>query len=121
MRDEKTTHSALLLRFTFLCFYYTVASASHLQLQTVSRNVAIKSAKLAESAFAGQSDVLRRQVATKALSSDEADFEDFGRNVVECWHSSALFTAFIIITRYIYSFLYTCTHFIQQLHYFIYI
>ena len=27
-----------------------------------------------------QSDVLTRQVATEGLSSDEADFEDLGRN-----------------------------------------
>ena len=44
------------------------------------RNVAFKSAKLAESVFACQSDVLTRQVATEGLSSDEVDFEDLGRN-----------------------------------------
>ena len=32
------------------------------------------------SLFAGQSDVLTRQVATEGLSSDEADLEDLGRN-----------------------------------------
>ena len=45
------------------------------------RNVAFKSAELAESVFADQSDVLKHQVATEGLSSDEADFEDLGRNV----------------------------------------
>ena len=49
--------------------------------KTASRNVAFKSAKLAESVFAGQSDVLISQVATEGLSSDEADhLEDLGRN-----------------------------------------
>ena len=48
--------------------------------KTASRNVAFKSAKLAKSVFAGQSDVLTRQAATEVLSSDEADLEYLGRN-----------------------------------------
>ena len=48
--------------------------------KTASRNVAFKSAKFAESVFAGQSVILTRQVATEGLSSDEADFKDLGRN-----------------------------------------
>ena len=42
--------------------------------------LSLKSAKLAESVFVCQSDVLTRQVATEGLSSDEADFEDLDRN-----------------------------------------
>ena len=45
-----------------------------------TRNVAFKSANLAESVFVGQSVILTRQVATEGLSSGEADFEDLGRN-----------------------------------------
>ena len=45
-----------------------------------SRNVAYKAAKLAESVFAGQPVILTRQVATKGLSSGEADLEDLGRD-----------------------------------------
>ena len=51
--------------------------------KTASRNVAfkiVKSDETAESVFAGQSDVLTRQVATEGLSSGEADFEDLGHN-----------------------------------------
>ena len=48
--------------------------------ETASRNVTLKSAKLAESVFACQSDVLIRQVAMKDLIFDEADFEDLSRN-----------------------------------------
>ena len=48
--------------------------------KTASGIIAFKSAKLAESEFAFQSDVLTRQVDI-GLSFDEADFEDLGRNV----------------------------------------
>ena len=47
--------------------------------KTARRNIAFKSTKLAESVFAGQSVIQTRQVATEGLS-DEADFEDLGRN-----------------------------------------
>ena len=47
--------------------------------KTASRNVALKSAKLVESVFAGQSVVQTRQVAMEDISS-EVDFEDLGRN-----------------------------------------
>ena len=41
-----------------------------------------KLAKLVKSVFVCQSSVLTRQIATESLSSDEADFEDLGRNAV---------------------------------------
>ena len=45
--------------------------------KTVSRNVAFKSVKLAESVITSQADILTRQVVTEGLSSNysEADFE----------------------------------------------
>ena len=48
--------------------------------KTANRNVAFKSAKLTESVFAGEPEVLTRQVATEGSSSGEADFEDLGCN-----------------------------------------
>ena len=62
----------------FLTFYI-------LQRLVVGVAVAFKSAKLAESVFAGQSVALTHQeVATESLSSDEADFEDLKRNADLC-------------------------------------
>ena len=50
--------------------------------KTASRNIAFKSDKLAKSVFTSQADVLTRQVATEALSSNdsEASFQDLGHN-----------------------------------------
>ena len=45
-----------------------------------SRNIAYNAAKMGESVFAGQSDILTREVATAGSSTDEEVLEDLGRN-----------------------------------------
>ena len=47
--------------------------------KTASRNVAFKAAKLGESAFAGQSDILIPEVATAGTFTHEEDLEDVVR------------------------------------------
>ena len=46
-----------------------------------SRNVAFKAAKIAESAFASQSEILTREVARVDVPTDEEALDDLGRNV----------------------------------------
>ena len=49
--------------------------------KTASRNVAFKSARLAETASASQSsDVITRQVKAESIFNDQTDVEDLGRN-----------------------------------------
>jgi len=49
--------------------------------KAASRNVALKSGKLAESVFTSQADVLTGQVVTEDSSNDsEANFQDLGYN-----------------------------------------
>jgi len=48
--------------------------------KTASRNVAFKAAKIADSAFAGQSEILTREVARDDVPNDEQALDDLGRN-----------------------------------------
>ena len=44
------------------------------------REARVAAAKIAESAFAGQSEILTREVATVDVSTDEQALDDLGRN-----------------------------------------
>ena len=46
--------------------------------KTASRNIAFKAAKISETAFAGQSSVLTREVEGQSASINEANLEDLG-------------------------------------------
>ena len=49
--------------------------------KTASRNVVLKSGKLAESVFTSQADILTRQVVMEGSSNDnEANCQDLGHN-----------------------------------------
>ena len=48
--------------------------------KTASRSVAFEAAKIVESAFAGQSEILTREPATVDAPTDEEALDDLGRN-----------------------------------------
>ena len=48
--------------------------------KTASRNFAFKASKIGESVFAGQYEILKREVATVDVTTDEEALDDLGRN-----------------------------------------
>ena len=66
--------------------------------KTASRNVAFKAAKLGESAFAGQSDILIPEVATAGTFTHEEGLKDVG-------HNADLYLLTSLLTRYVGTYL----------------